>query len=228
MCGRARLSSDVSEIKIAFGNPPERPTPNFATSWNVAPTDPLPVVRYDPKEHQRSLEVMRWGLVPFWAKDIKVGFANINAKAEGIENKPAFREAFRQRRCLVPVDNFCEWKKVDGGKQPYTIGLKGGGLMALAGLWETWRAPSSGERVRSFAIVTTEPNELCAQLHNRMPVVLAPEAWPASLGARNSLINLEEMSDIDVERMKAAFATLASIETPVRRPTQVAAQGSAA
>jgi putative SOS response-associated peptidase YedK len=118
MCGRARLSSDVSEIKVVFRIPPERPTPNFAASWNVAPTDPLPVVRYDAKEHQRSLEVMRWGLVPFWAKDIKVGFANINAKAEGIENRPAFREAFRQRRCLVPVDNFYEWKKVDGGKQP--------------------------------------------------------------------------------------------------------------
>jgi putative SOS response-associated peptidase YedK len=89
MCGRARLSSDVSEIKIAFRIPPERPSPNFAASWNVAPTDPVPVVRYHAEEHQRSLEVMRRGLVPFWAKDIKVGFANINAKAEGIEKKPA-------------------------------------------------------------------------------------------------------------------------------------------
>jgi putative SOS response-associated peptidase YedK len=119
--------------------------------------------------------------VPFWAKDIKVGFANINAKAEGIEKKPAFREAFRQRRCLVPVDNFYEWQKVDGGKQPYAIGLKGGSLMALAGLWVNWRSPA-GERVRSFAIVTTEANELCARLHNRMPVVLTPEDWPAWLG----------------------------------------------
>jgi putative SOS response-associated peptidase YedK len=167
MCGRARLSSDVSEIKVAFQIPPERLTPNIAP----------PVVRYDAKDHQRSLDVMRWGLVPFWAKDIKVGFANINAKAEAIEKKPAFREAFRQRRCLVPVDNFYEWKKVDGGKQPYAIGLKGGGLMALAGLWETWRSPE-GERVRSFAVITTEPNELCARLHNRMPVVLAPERGP--------------------------------------------------
>jgi putative SOS response-associated peptidase YedK len=182
MCGRARLSSDVSEIKVAFRIPPERPAPNFAASWNVAPTDPLPVVGYDPKKQQRGLSVMRWGLVPFWAKDIKVGFANINAKAEGIEKKPAFREAFRQRRCLVPVDNFYEWQKTATGKQPYAIGLKDGGLMALAGLWENWRDPSSGERVRSFAIVTTEPNELCADLHNRMPVVLAPEAWPPWLG----------------------------------------------
>ena len=117
MCGRAHLSSDVSEIKVAFRIPPERPAPNIAASWNVAPTDPLPVVRYDAKDRQRSLDVMRWGLVPFWAKDIKVGFANINAKAEGIENKPAFREAFRQRRCLVPLDCFYEWKKTAAGKR---------------------------------------------------------------------------------------------------------------
>ena len=116
MCGRVRLSSDVSEIKLIFSVPPHRPTPNIAPSWNVAPTDPLPVVRYDAKASERSLDVMRWGLVPFWAKDIKVGFANINAKAEGIESKPAFREAFQRRRCLVPVDNFYEWKKTAGGR----------------------------------------------------------------------------------------------------------------
>jgi hypothetical protein len=102
MCGRVRLSSDVSEIKLVFSIPPHRPTPNIAPSWTVAPTDPLPVVRYDAKAGERSLDVMRWGLVPFWAKDIKVGFSNINAKAEGIEGKPAFREAFQRRRCLIP------------------------------------------------------------------------------------------------------------------------------
>jgi len=84
MCGRARLASDVREITIAFGLPPERPMPNFTASWNVAPTDPLPIVRYDAKDHRRSLQVMRWGLVPFWVKDIKAGFANINAKTEGV------------------------------------------------------------------------------------------------------------------------------------------------
>ncbi len=181
MCGRARLSSDVSEIKLRFSIPPSRPTPNIAPSWNVAPTDLLPVVRYDQNAHERRLDVMRWGLVPFWAKDIKVGFANINAKAEGIETKPAFREAFRQRRCLVPVDNFYEWKKTATGKQPYAIALADRKLMALAGLWENWRSPA-GERVRSFAVITTTPNELCAELHNRMPVVLAPTAWPIWLG----------------------------------------------
>jgi putative SOS response-associated peptidase YedK len=181
MCGRARLSSDVSEIKIAFGIPPERPSPNFPPSWNVAPTDSLPVVRFHPKDRQRSLDLMRWGLVPYWAKDIKVGFANINARAEGIETRPAFRDAFERRRCLVPVDNFYEWKKTASGKQPYAIALADRTLMALAGLWENWHSPT-GEWVRSFAIITTEPNELCAALHNRMPAILAPEAWPEWLG----------------------------------------------
>jgi putative SOS response-associated peptidase YedK len=109
VCGRVRLSSDVSEIRLVFSIPPHRPTPNFPPSWNAAPTDSLPVVCYDKKVGERSLDLLRWGLVPYWAKDLKVGFANINAKAEGIETKPAFREAFQRRRCLVPVDNFYEW-----------------------------------------------------------------------------------------------------------------------
>jgi putative SOS response-associated peptidase YedK len=171
----------LSEIKLVFRIPPERPTPNFPPSWNVAPTDTLPVVRFDLKAKQRSLDMLRWGLIPNWAKDIKVGFANINAKAEGVETRPAFREAFQRRRCLVPVDGFYEWKKTETGKQPYAIALADRRLMALAGLWENWRSPS-GEWVRSFAIMTTVPNELCAQLHNRMPVVLKPEAWPVWLG----------------------------------------------
>ena len=119
MCGPARLSSDVSEIKLVFSIPPDRPTPNIAPSWNVAPTDPLPVVGDDTRAGERSLDVMRWGLVPFWAKDMKVGFANINAKTEGIEGKSAFREAFQWRRCLVPVDNFYEWEEdCDGQATP--------------------------------------------------------------------------------------------------------------
>ena len=177
MCGRARLSSDVSEIKLVFSIPPERPTPNIPANWNAAPTEDLPVVRYDPRAAQRSLDVMRWGLVPFWAKDIKVGFSNINAKAETIDTKPAFREAFTRRRCLVPFDCFYEWKKLGKERQPYAV--------ALAGLWETWRSPA-GERVRTFASVPTAPNALVAELHDRMPVILAPETWPLWLGDRSA------------------------------------------
>lgn len=181
MCGRARLSSDVSEIKLVFSIPPERPPPNFAASWNVAPTDSLPVVRYDARAGERSLEVMRWGLVPFWAKDIKVGFSNINAKAESVDTRPAFREAFQRRRCLVPLDNFYEWKKLGKDRQPYAVALADRRLMAMAGLWESWRSPA-GERLHSFAIVTTAPNELLAPVHDRMPVILGPENWPLWLG----------------------------------------------
>ena len=163
MCGRVRLSSDVSEIKLVFSIPPQRRTPNFPSSWNVAPTDSHPVVRYDSKAGERSLDLLRWGLVPSWAKDLNVGFANINAKAEGIEKKPAFGKAFERRRCLVPVDNFYEWKKLGPKeKQPYAIALADRSLMALAGLWETWRSPAK-EIVRSFTIVTTTPNELCGE-----------------------------------------------------------------
>src|SRR3984893_2394167 len=147
----------------------------------MAPTDPLPVVRYDAKDRQRSLEVMRWGLIPFWAKDEKIGFSTINARAEEVATKPAFREPFRQRRCLVPVENFYEWQKTAKDKQPYAVGLKGGGLMALAGLCDTLRSPA-GERISKFTSSTTPPYESCAKLHNRMPAVLNPEAWPLWLG----------------------------------------------
>ena len=177
-----RLSlRDVSEIERVFSIPPHRPSPNFAPSWNAASTDLLPVVRYDRKAGECSLDILRWSLVPYWAKDINVGFANISAKAEGIENRPAFREAFARRRCLVPVNGFYEWKKTVSGKQPYAIALADHPLMALAGLWENWRSPA-GEWVRSFAIITTTPNELCAELHDRMPVVLGRAAWPTWLG----------------------------------------------
>ena len=181
MCGRARLSTDVSEIKLVFSVPPERPAPNFAASWNVAPTDSLPIVRYDDRAGERSLDLMRWGLVPFWSKDIKVGFSNINAKAENIDTRPAFREAFQRRRCLVPLDGFYEWKKIGKERQPYAVALAGHRLMAMAGVWENWRSPA-GERLRSFAIVTTSANELLAPIHDRMPVILGAENWPLWLG----------------------------------------------
>ena len=151
--------------------------------------------------------MLRWGLNPYWAKDINVGFANINAKAEGIENKPAFSRAFERRRCLVPVDNFYEWKKTAMGKQPYTIALADRGIMALAGLWENWHSPA-GEWIRSFAIITTQPNELCAELHNRMPVVLKPQLLPAWLGE-------QQATERDLKAMLAPYPSEGMIFWPV-------------
>lgn len=185
MCGRARLSSDASELKRVFGIPPQRPTPNIAANWNAAPTQDLPVVRTDAAARERSLDIMRWGLVPFWAKDAKIGYSTFNAKAEGIEGKPAFREAFRRRRCLVPFDSFYEWKKVGKARQPYAIARADRYLMALAGLWDLWRSPE-GETLRSFTIITTAANALLAPLHERMPVILDPADWPLWLGEREA------------------------------------------
>ena len=113
MCGRAKLETDVSEIKIAFRIPPEYPTPNFPPSWNVAPTDNLPIVRYDAKAGSRTLDLMRWGLVPYWSKDLKIGFSTINAMAETVDKKPVFREAFQRRRCIVPLLRMEEARRQD-------------------------------------------------------------------------------------------------------------------
>jgi putative SOS response-associated peptidase YedK len=120
------LGSVVSGMAISF----------TSIRWNVAPTDNLPIVRYDAKPGSRTMDLMRWGLVPYWAKDIKIGFSTINAMAETVDTKPVFREAFQRRRCIVPVDNFYEWKKLGPKeKQPYAIALADRSLMALAGLW---------------------------------------------------------------------------------------------
>ena len=182
MCGRGRLSSDPSDIAARFGVPHGTPLPNIAPNWNLAPTQDIAIVRRHPKQHVRCLDLARWGLIPSWARDIKIGFSSFNARSEGIEERAAFRDAFRARRCLIPLDGFYEWKKL-GPKQrePYAIALKDGGMMALAGLWEMWRAPS-GEWVRSATIVTCEANALLAPLHERMPVILPPAAWSAWLG----------------------------------------------
>jgi putative SOS response-associated peptidase YedK len=120
MCGRVKLEGDFSQLKIAFKIPPEYPTPNsYAPSWNVAPTDNLPIVHYDSKAGERGLDLMRWGLIPYWAKDMKLGAFMINAMAETVDTKSAFRAAFERRRCLVPVDNFYERQKIGPkDKQP--------------------------------------------------------------------------------------------------------------
>ena len=179
MCGRVVQKTPLQEIRALFET--ENPVPNTAPTYNGAPTDALPVVRLD-REGSRSLDLLRWGLIPYWAKDVSIGPRCINAMAETIATKPAFREAFRRRRCLVPVDYFYEWQKLPTGRQPYAIGLADGSPMAFAGLWERWRNPADAGVVQSFAIVTGPPNELCAPIHGRMPVILPREAWRPWLG----------------------------------------------
>src|SRR5262245_13539832 len=180
MCGRYSITTNVEALRRLFAF---LELPNLTPSWNVAPTHSAPGVRLA-GGGPRPLAMLRWGLVPFWAKDLKVGASLINARADTTGTKPAFRSAFRERRCLVPADGFYEWKRVDGGKQPYRITMADGDPFAFAGLWESWG--SKTEPVETFAIITTEPNALAATVHDRMPVILDPadfDRWLAEPAA---------------------------------------------
>jgi putative SOS response-associated peptidase YedK len=158
------------------------PVPNTAPTYNGAPTDTLPVVRLN-HDGRRCLDLLRWGLVPWWSKDIKIGAHCINAMAETVATKPAFRDAFaRGQRCIVPVDAFYEWKKIGASKQPYAIIAADGQPLAMAGLWERWRDRAAGGVLQSFTIITTAPNELCGAIHDRMPVILPRDKWASWLG----------------------------------------------
>jgi len=175
MCGRYGRRSDKQHISewMQAHDTNVFDDSYFAPSYNIAPQSYQPVVRLAPETGERELTVMRWGLVPFWSKDGKASFSNINAKAETVATSPAYREPWKRRRCLVPADWFYEWKKVDEKtKQPYAISLKDGGLLAFAGLWESWKDKATGEELQTYTILTTDPNELLKPIHNRMPVIV--------------------------------------------------------
>jgi putative SOS response-associated peptidase YedK len=157
------------------------PLPNAAANWNVAPTQDAMAVRRHPDSGERRLDLLRWGLVPHFTKDLKAARRPINARAETVASSGMFRAALAARRCLVPADAFYEWRVLDGDKQPYAIARRDGQPMAFAGLWEGWRSPE-GEVLRSFTIVTTTANATLRPLHERMPVVLEPADWPVWLG----------------------------------------------
>ncbi len=170
MCGRYNIITDAQALYDAYQVEAGLVEGRLAR-YNVAPaTEQLVIVA---EGAGRAARWHRWGLIPHWAKDQSIGYKTINARGESAAAKPAFRAAFRQRRCLVPATGFYEWKVQDGGKQPYVIRPKSGGLMSFAGLWESWAGPD-GE-VRSFTIITTEPNALMARIHDRMPAIIARE-----------------------------------------------------
>lgn len=185
MCGRVRLSSDYSEIKIKLKFAPNTLAPNYAPDWNKPPTEPI-LVAIRSVDGERVPKMMRWGLLPFWAKDEKLSYSTFNARSEEFRTKPAFREAWtRGQRCLVVTDGFYEWKKRDPQgkvKQPFAIAVADGRPMVMAGLWDRWKDPKSGNEVLSCTVLTCGPNTLMGTLHDRMPVILAEADWPKWLG----------------------------------------------
>jgi putative SOS response-associated peptidase YedK len=184
MCGRYTAAKDFGELIKMVGVVMAR-VPFFSPRYNIAPTQLAPVIFHD--HNQPAVKLMRWGLIPSWAKDESTGNALINARSETIESRTAFREAFKHRRCLIPADSFYEWKEMHGERQPFRVMLKSGEPFCFAGLWDRWvKPPAAGkfdtdldeapasETIESFTIITRAANAAVAPLHDRMPVIMAP------------------------------------------------------
>jgi putative SOS response-associated peptidase YedK len=171
MCGRYAITTAPEAIRQLFGYLEQ---PNFPPRYNVAPTQPVPIVRM--VEGRRQIALVRWGLIPAWVKDPRTFSLVINARGESVLEKPAFRNAMKRRRCLFPADGFFEWRRDGERKQPYFVRLKSGGPLAFAGLWESWMGPN-GEEQETAAIVTTTASRSIAHIHDRMPVIVPPEAF---------------------------------------------------
>lgn len=173
MCGRFTLTDPDQDLAVQFNLPD---IPDMKPRYNIAPTQAVAAVRIAPESTVRELAVLHWGLIPFWAKDPAIGARMINARSETVAEKPAFRAAFRRRRCLVVADGFYEWQKLNGGKQPFYVRLRDGRPFAFAGLWEHWQG-ADGSEIESCTLLTTQPNDLIRPLHNRMPVILRPKDY---------------------------------------------------
>ena len=178
MCGRITQKSNPKVLGLKIASLVE-PLFEAPPRYNGAPSQEHWVIRQHPETGARTLDRLTWGLIPGWIKEASPRVKPINATAERVATAPMFRRAYAKRRCILPIDNFFEWKAIKGAKakQPYAIGMKSGEPFALAAIWEGWRHPQSGQLARTFCVVTTDANELVADIHNRMPVILAPQAY---------------------------------------------------
>jgi len=174
MCGRYRLSRRKQIVEEYFDSVSEEP--DWTPRYNVAPTQSVPIIRQNPKEPRRELSLARWGLVPSWAKDSSAAARMINARSETAAAKPAFRDALKFRRCMIPADGFYEWQRMGKAKQPFCIEVNNGELFAFAGIWDRWK-DAGGNWVETCSILTTAPNAATAPIHDRMPVILDPDGY---------------------------------------------------
>jgi len=173
MCGRYRLTRSQKQLEERFDAYGEV---EVSPRYNIAPSQPVVTIRQDATKPVRTLSLMRWGLIPSWTKDISIGNKTINARAETVTTTPSFREPLKSHRCLIPADGFYEWRRNGKTKQPYCFEVNGGDLFAFAGLWDRWMSPQ-GELIESCTILTTTPNSLVSDIHDRMPVILSPDDY---------------------------------------------------
>jgi putative SOS response-associated peptidase YedK len=212
MCGRYRLTAKERYLRDHFGLDED---PSWAPRWNIAPRQMVPVVRQKSSASGRSFDLVRWGLIPSWEKDPAVATGTINAMSETVAQKPAFRDALRLRRCLVPADGFYEWLSIGSRqKQPYSIGMMDDSVFAFAGLWESWINPQ-GRTAETCTILTTTPNALVTEIHNRMPVILKPADYDRWL---DPCIHHIAALDDCLKPFDAALMKKYPVSTRVNRP----------
>jgi putative SOS response-associated peptidase YedK len=202
MCGRYRLSRRKQIIEEHFDCGPW--DDDWSPRYNIAPTQPIPVIRQHPKEPTRQISTMRWGVVPHWAKDASGAAGTINARSETAAEKPAFRDPMRYRRCLIPADAFYEWKRNGASKQPYCFEVNDGEMFAFAGLWDGWKS-AEGQWIKTCSILTTIPNAVTASVHDRMPVILDRESYDLWLdpGMTNVQVISELLKPYDARLMRS-------------------------
>lgn len=209
MCGRFTLSQSAEAIASVFQL---NQVPTLEPRYNIAPTQPVATVLQSANE--RQFQLLRWGLIPAWAKDATMGSRLINARAETVAEKPSFRSAFRHRRCLVIADGFYEWRRQDGKKQPFYFRMQNQQSFAFAGLWEHWQDPK-GEAIDSCTILTTEANELLQQIHERMPVILNPKDYDMWL---DPTVQIEQLQPL-LQPYSSTAMTSYPVSTKVNKPT---------
>ena len=189
MCGRFALKAPPKSVQEHFHLPE---LPDLSPRYNIAPSQSVAVVRHFPHHLFPRLDMLRWGLIPGWSKDMKVGYRMINARGETLAQKPSFRSAYKKRRCLIAADGFYEWTHTNGQKQPYYVQLKTGALFGFAGLWESWNNPEDGI-LESCTIITTAANGLIGEIHDRMPVILPPQQYEAWLHDATPAYSLRQL-----------------------------------
>jgi putative SOS response-associated peptidase YedK len=201
MCGRYRLSRRKQLVEEYFDSVSDEPEWN--PRYNVAPTQPVPVIRQNLTEPVRELSLMRWGLIPPWSKDPSVSARMINARSETAATKPAFSDALKLRRCLIPADGFYEWSRTGKAKQPYCFEVNEGELFSFAGIWDRWKDPS-GSWLKTCSILTTTPNAVTSVVHDRMPVILPKDDYDVWLdsGMQNVTAISEMLKPYDVSQMR--------------------------
>jgi putative SOS response-associated peptidase YedK len=210
MCGRFSFYQGPDTVAQLFKL---AEIPSVKPRYNIAPTQSVPTVLQEGETQTRQFQMMRWGLIPFWAKESKIGAKLINARSETVAEKPSFRSPFKHRRCWILADGFYEWQKTEDGKQPFYFQLKTGDPFAFAGLWERWQSPT-GESIESCTILTTQANELMSQIHVRMPVILSPHD-------RDRWLDLATSPE-ELQQLLIPYESEAMISYPVSRMVNTA------